>query len=137
MRNKVVLIWSGEHHAWWRPGGVGYTEHRYLAGRWFYEAAVKTATGCGPEKKIYFMLADRPEQGLTLEAALDMTDQMENKKPFTDDEFCNAFTGLNVDQAANLVIKMIGCQMPEKEAENILANAMVGWLKRIREPSDL
>jgi hypothetical protein len=53
--------------------------------------------------------------------------------PFTFDEFADAFDGMNVDQAARMVMKIIGWENLGKEAENILANAMVGWLRRIEK----
>lgn len=33
------LIWSHEHHAWWAPGGNGYTFSREDAGRYSQEEA--------------------------------------------------------------------------------------------------
>lgn len=51
-RLSGVLIWSGEHFAWWRPNGAGYTTQ--LAGAGVYERAeaVRLTHHCGPEKKI-------------------------------------------------------------------------------------
>ena len=33
-------IWSQEHEAWWKPGGMGYTRRRLLAGRFTIEEAL-------------------------------------------------------------------------------------------------
>lgn len=30
----MYLIWSNEHHAWWKPGCRGYTTLTHLAGRY-------------------------------------------------------------------------------------------------------
>lgn len=32
-RNKMFLIWSGKHKAWWNAHGHGYTKDRASAGR--------------------------------------------------------------------------------------------------------
>jgi hypothetical protein len=74
MKYQIVLIWSGEHQAWWEPDGNGYTDDRDTAGRWWYEKAVAATKHCDPEKKISFWTARRFEQGITLEAALDRPD---------------------------------------------------------------
>lgn len=47
-----VLIWSGEHQAWWRDGGEGYTDNYTLAGRFTRAEALEETAGLGPEKKI-------------------------------------------------------------------------------------
>jgi hypothetical protein len=69
MKHQIVLIWSGEHQAWWKPNGNGYTDDRDSAGRWWYTQAVVATKHCGPEKKISFWTARRFEQGITLEDA--------------------------------------------------------------------
>ena len=33
------LIWSLEHTGWWRPGGIGYTVSRDIAGRFSLDEA--------------------------------------------------------------------------------------------------
>lgn len=33
----IFLIWSHEHNGWWKPGGWGYTDRIYQAGR-YHEA---------------------------------------------------------------------------------------------------
>jgi hypothetical protein len=50
--SSAVLIWSGEHKAWWRPNCCGYTCHRKEAGRYSFHDAVSATKHCGPEKKI-------------------------------------------------------------------------------------
>lgn len=60
---NTVLIWSGEHKAYWRPNGQGYTEKRPEAGRYALaeaEAIVKSCSGkklkiqAIPEKPLLF-----------------------------------------------------------------------------------
>lgn len=34
------LIWSNEHHAWWRPNCQGYTQHKKDAGRYSWSDAL-------------------------------------------------------------------------------------------------
>ena len=52
VKPRVVGIWSGEHRAWWRDEGRGYTTDPVNAG--FYSpASARAWTGhCGPEKQI-------------------------------------------------------------------------------------
>lgn len=47
-----VLIWSGEHHAWWRPNHAGYTTNIQEAGRYPIDEASAIKHGAGPEKRI-------------------------------------------------------------------------------------
>lgn len=53
---EAWLIWSGEHHAWWRKGqqggGNGYAIGLGGAGRWTRSDAEAMTLHCGPEKKI-------------------------------------------------------------------------------------
>ncbi len=50
---KVVLIWSFEHNAWWRPGSHGFTTNIEEAG--FYsritaeEIVLDANTACEPD----------------------------------------------------------------------------------------
>lgn len=55
--HDTVLIWSGEHRAWWRPQGLGYTDDRDEAGRWFFDDALATVRHCGRDKRISFEMA--------------------------------------------------------------------------------
>ena len=47
-----VLIWSGEHGAWWRAGGHGYTDYAMMAGVWPRAEAERQTRHCCPSKKI-------------------------------------------------------------------------------------
>lgn len=51
---SIVLIWSDEHHAWWRPDGCGYTSCRDEAGRYWLSDARKRTAHCRKEKQIFF-----------------------------------------------------------------------------------
>lgn len=42
---KLSLIWSNEHGAWWRPGHAGYTVHLDQAGRYEREEAERICAG--------------------------------------------------------------------------------------------
>lgn len=55
LSGKQVRIWSGEHHAWWRPEGEGYTDHKEAAGIWLFEDAYRRTDHCGPEKRIVYV----------------------------------------------------------------------------------
>lgn len=52
------LIYSGEHGAYWRPGGHGYTTRPDEAGRWTLAEAYFATKHCGPEKAISFQPID-------------------------------------------------------------------------------
>lgn len=54
------LIWSGEHQAYWRPTGQGYTEDIAKAGVYTYGSAWDSTQHCGPEKKISFEIYEEP-----------------------------------------------------------------------------
>ncbi|CDO35795.1 hypothetical protein [Novosphingobium sp. KN65.2] len=51
-RSDLVLIWSGEHHAYWRPEASGYTSRATKAGIYTREVAISLTSHCGPEKRI-------------------------------------------------------------------------------------
>lgn len=53
-----VLIWSGEHGAYWRPDATGYTTIPDAAGRWTLAEAYFATKHCGPEKSISFQPID-------------------------------------------------------------------------------
>lgn len=40
----IYLIWSEEHHAWWRPAERGYTSQMREAGRYSKERAYSIVT---------------------------------------------------------------------------------------------
>lgn len=52
VRDTAVLIWSGEHQAWWRFGAAGYTRVLYEAGLYERVDAERHLLGAGPEKKL-------------------------------------------------------------------------------------
>ncbi len=52
-------IWSGEHHAWWRPDSAGYTDHREAAGLYTRAVAREILAGVGPEKRLKAIPIDR------------------------------------------------------------------------------
>jgi hypothetical protein len=47
-----VVIYSGEHGAYWRPNACGYTKDIREAGRWGRHVAERMVAHCGPEKRI-------------------------------------------------------------------------------------
>lgn len=60
MFGKRVRIWSGEHGAWWRTGGAGYTIKDDEAGVWDFSEAYTMTNTCGPEKKIWYSALPSP-----------------------------------------------------------------------------
>ncbi|MHB9879143.1 hypothetical protein ACSMXM_05715 [Pacificimonas sp. ICDLI1SI03] len=48
----VVLIWSGEHHAYWRPNSAGYCTDGLGAGLYSRAEAERIVRGCDAEKKV-------------------------------------------------------------------------------------
>lgn len=56
---SIVLIYSTEHAAFWRDGGVGYTAFVDKAGRYPFEAALACTKHCGREKGIVFYRAPK------------------------------------------------------------------------------
>lgn len=49
----LSVIWSGEHHAYWKPPrGNGYTGDAFAAGVWPHAEAERMIAHCGPEKKV-------------------------------------------------------------------------------------
>ena len=38
----TYLIWSNEHHGWWKPDGGGYTKSKIEAGQYTLEQATQT-----------------------------------------------------------------------------------------------
>jgi hypothetical protein len=55
---RRVLIWSGEHNAWWREGFSGYAINRHKAGIYDAKEAIDGTWHCGREKKISFEALD-------------------------------------------------------------------------------
>lgn len=54
LAGELCLIWSGEHSAWWRPGGAGYTVHSEAAGIYTVADAYARTRHCDPSKMIRF-----------------------------------------------------------------------------------
>lgn len=52
--DPAVRIWSGEHRAWWRPSGAGYTTELAAAGVYGLRQAYEATRHCGPEKRIRY-----------------------------------------------------------------------------------
>ncbi|MEK7125081.1 MAG: hypothetical protein AAB864_01665 [Patescibacteria group bacterium] len=50
--SENVLIWSGEHRAYWSPNHAGYTDSACHAGRYDRKEAERILAGCGPEKEL-------------------------------------------------------------------------------------
>ena len=57
VENFFVKIWSGEHRAYWRPDGKGYTTDPHFAGLYPLKNALERSRHAGPEKKISYELA--------------------------------------------------------------------------------
>jgi hypothetical protein len=66
--NRIVLIWSDEHRAWWKPTANGYTDDRDEAGRWWLKDAWLQTKHCDPSKRIMFETAKRGSCRVSLEA---------------------------------------------------------------------
>lgn len=60
-----VAIWSGEHRAWWRPNGAGYTTNVFHAGVYTRAGALRRCGHVGPEKEVALVplaeIAERDE----------------------------------------------------------------------------
>lgn len=60
LRDRYVMIWSGEHRGYWREGGCGYVDSIGIkagianAETLTIEAALAKTRHCGPEKQIEF-----------------------------------------------------------------------------------
>jgi hypothetical protein len=54
-----VLIRSSQWGSYWRPNGSGYTERKSDAGVYDFEDAFLSTRHCGPEKGIYFQIAEQ------------------------------------------------------------------------------
>lgn len=55
-RGKLVRIYSGEHCAWWRHNGNGYTKDEEHAGKFSFEDAYRLTAHTGPEQRIQYDL---------------------------------------------------------------------------------
>lgn len=45
--SDLYLVWSNEHHCWWRPASAGYTQKVEHAGRYSREEAIQISRGRG------------------------------------------------------------------------------------------
>lgn len=50
--SDFALLYSGEHHAWWRPDRAGYTTDIRAAGVYALAEARDIANSSGPDKKV-------------------------------------------------------------------------------------
>lgn len=50
--DQPVLIFSGEHGAFWRADGNGYTIRADMAGQWRHADAMREIDAAGPEKML-------------------------------------------------------------------------------------
>lgn len=62
MSEAVFVIWSWEHHAWWRPNQQGYTEQLDEAGRYSHTEAANIVVGHIPAGEEVAMLLAEAEQ---------------------------------------------------------------------------
>lgn len=61
LEGKNVLIWCGEHAAWFRPFAAGYTTNKSNVGVYVFEDAWKRTYHCGPEKDIQYQIVEDKE----------------------------------------------------------------------------
>lgn len=52
--SRLVVIWSGEHQAYWRPRAAGYTTGLAAAGVFTLAEARRRAEHAGPEKRLEY-----------------------------------------------------------------------------------
>lgn len=68
---KKVSIWSGEHKAWWRAKGCGYTLGEIDEngddgkGVYLFEDAWRRTHHCCPRKKICYLIVPNQDMELT------------------------------------------------------------------------
>jgi hypothetical protein len=56
LHEQQVHIYSGEHSAYWRADGIGYTDDIDMAGVYEFKDALKSSSSCGPEKRIQYRI---------------------------------------------------------------------------------
>jgi hypothetical protein len=56
----IYLIWSHEHSAWWKAGGIGYTSRISQAGRFDRQEAIRICTRAIPGADALGALAELP-----------------------------------------------------------------------------
>lgn len=54
---RLVRIYSREHHTWWLPDGCGYTQQLHLAGIYTLADALDRTHHCDASKCIYYAYA--------------------------------------------------------------------------------
>ncbi len=79
--SDIVLIWSDQHKAWWRPEASGYTTCREEAGRYWLPDARNRVDHCGPEKRICFEVASPAPLRRTLEADKELREPTPRNPP--------------------------------------------------------
>lgn len=57
-----VVIWSGEHRAYWRPVACGYTQELFADGLYMLEEVVRITSHCGPERRIAILDYKAPKR---------------------------------------------------------------------------
>lgn len=112
---EKVLIYSGEHRAWWREEGYGYTTKLEDAAYVPFEQALRHTRHCGPEKQIAYdpvprgtCLPKSAEQQ-ALEKAVTALRRIADNKPFDDPvEHANFAMGEASDALADIRILVPG-----------------------------
>ncbi len=59
----IYVIWSHEHHQWWRPDAMGYTPNLEEAGRYTREEAYKPVLNDVHNNEIAIILQTAEEHG--------------------------------------------------------------------------
>lgn len=90
-----VVIWSGEHSAYWRPNGAGYTTVVEDAGRFTREEAEERTRACGPEKQIELRPAPRPENRYAIDRCEESIRELRSGVP-------------NIDRVRHMLTAAIG-----------------------------
>lgn len=58
LSTKTVLIFSGEHQAYWRDHGCGYAMEPEAAGHYVFDDAFRRTSHSGSEKQITFVVSN-------------------------------------------------------------------------------
>lgn len=59
----IYVIWSHEHHQWWKPNAMGYTPDLALAGRYTREKAYKPVLNDVKNDEIAIPLSTAQQRG--------------------------------------------------------------------------
>lgn len=81
--SDLYLIWSNEHHGWWRPGGWGYGRGLRGAGRFSRENALRICREAIPTAGHIGLISEIPVRLADIEAFL--AGQMTPSCIFTDE----------------------------------------------------